>query len=92
MKKLLVLLALLCLGAAFAGAEEVTSLPLIDRQAIWAKRSQVAGFVTVTTNFVSTSAGQLLLGTTGSGTNQIRTVWMSAEAGSTNWTQIVPAP
>lgn len=85
MKKLVAfLLVLLVAVAAFAGTE---LLPIIDAGLSEAIATTNTAYATVTTNYTSAAAGQLLVGTD---TNLTRTVWISVQAGSTTWHKIAP--
>ena len=84
MKKLAVILLALLAAAGFAWAE---TLPIIDPNLSGAIKGTSNAYYTVTTNFTSDAAGQLLIGTTN---NLTRTVWIAVQAGSTNWTKIAP--
>lgn len=83
MKKLAaILLAVLVAGVAWA-----ETLPIIDEGLHEAIATTNTAYKTVTTNYTSTAAGQLLIGTD---TNLVRTVWMATQADSTTWTKIAP--
>lgn len=89
MKKLLAVLlfALALCGSAWA-AGDTAALPIIDPNLAGAIKGTSNAYFTVTTDFKSTAAGQLLIGTTN---NLVRTVWMADRANSTNnWHKIVP--
>ena len=83
MKKLLAILA----AALVAGAATAETLPIIDSGLSEAIATTNNAYYTVTTNYTSTAAGQLLIGTTN---NLTRTVWISTQAGSTTWKKIAP--
>ena len=84
MKKLAILLLALLAVAGVAFGE---TLPIIDAGLSEAIATTNNAYYTVTTNYRSTAAGQLLIGTTN---NLTRTVWISTKAGSTPWTKIAP--